>query len=40
MVIAVDENETEKALKAIHLSGERACVIGKVISGAGGIELC
>ena len=40
MVIAVNEAEGERAVKAVNSAGERAYVIGRVIPGTSGIELC
>lgn len=40
MVIAVNEAEGERTVKAVNSAGERAYVIGRVIPGTSGIELC
>lgn len=40
MVIAVNEAEGERVVKAVNSAGERAYVIGRVIPGTSGIELC
>lgn len=40
MVIAVNEAEGERAVKAVNSAGEWAYVIGRVIPGTSGIELC
>ncbi|MBR1736038.1 MAG: phosphoribosylformylglycinamidine cyclo-ligase, partial [Firmicutes bacterium] len=39
MVIAVDKNDADKAVKSLEESGEKAYVIGNVTEGEG-IEIC
>jgi phosphoribosylformylglycinamidine cyclo-ligase len=40
MVLALDAADAEKAVAALEAAGEKAYVIGKVISGEKGVELC
>jgi len=40
MIIAVDSQDTDKALKQIAEAGEKAYVIGEIISGTKGVSLC
>ena len=40
MVLALDPADAEKAVAALEAAGEKAYVIGKVISGEKGVELC
>ena len=40
MVLALDASDAEKAVAALEAAGEKAYVIGKVISGEKGVELC
>jgi len=40
MVLALDATDAEKAVAALEAAGEKAYVIGKVISGEKGVELC
>ena len=39
MVLAVEPKDAEKAVAAIGAAGERACRIGRVVSGEKGVEL-
>lgn len=39
LVIAVDKNDADKALKALRDAGETACILGETISGEKGIQL-
>ena len=40
MVIAVDRDEADKAIKAINNTGEKSYIIGEVINGEKGVSLC
>jgi len=40
MVLALDAADAKKAVAALEAAGEKAYVIGKVISGEKGVELC
>ncbi|MBQ9840594.1 MAG: phosphoribosylformylglycinamidine cyclo-ligase, partial [Erysipelotrichaceae bacterium] len=40
MVIAVDAKDVETAMKAIQAAGETCYVVGKVIAGEKGVDLC
>ena len=40
MVLALESGDAEKAVAALEAAGEKAYVIGKVISGEKGVELC
>ena len=40
MVIAVDPKDAEKAMKAIEEAGDTAYIVGKIVSGEKGVELC
>jgi phosphoribosylformylglycinamidine cyclo-ligase len=40
MVLALDPADAEKAVAALEAAGEKAYVIGKVISGEKGVDLC
>ncbi len=40
MVLALDAADAEKAVAALEAAGEKAYVIGKVIAGEKGVELC
>ena len=40
MVIAVDKNDVDKAVKAFESAGDKAYVIGEIVSGEKGVDLC
>ncbi len=40
LVLAVDKNDADKAMTILRDCGEQVCVLGEVISGEKGIELC
>jgi len=40
LVIAVDRNDVDAAVSILRDNGEKVCVLGEVIEGNGGIELC
>jgi phosphoribosylformylglycinamidine cyclo-ligase len=40
MVIAIDRNEADKAIKAINNAGEKSYIIGEIINGEKGVSLC
>lgn len=40
MVLALDSSDAEKAVAALEAAGEKAYVIGRVIAGEKGVELC
>lgn len=40
MVIAVDRDEAEKAIKVISNAGEKSYIIGEIIGGEKGVSLC
>lgn len=40
MVIAVDKDDVETTMKAIEVSGDKAYVVGKIITGDKGVDLC
>lgn len=40
MVVVVDKNDADKAIKAIESAGEEAYIIGELISGDDGIIIC
>ena len=40
MVIAVDKNDVDKTIAALSSAGDKAYVVGEVISGDKGVELC
>ncbi len=40
LVIAVDKNDADSAMNILKECGEQVCVLGEVIKGDGGIELC
>lgn len=40
MVLAVDEQDAETTLAAIHDAGEKAFVVGRIEKGAAGVTLC
>ena len=40
MVLAVDPNEAERALQVIRESGEQGALVGEIIKGEKGIDLC
>lgn len=40
MVVAVDAADADKAVSAFERAGERACVIGNIVSGEKGVSLC
>ena len=39
MVLAVDASDTDKVIEALKTTGDKAYVIGEVISGNGNVEL-
>ena len=40
LVLAVDKNDADRAMSILRECGEKVCVLGEVISGEKGIELC
>lgn len=40
MVLAVDKNDVDATVKAIEAAGEKAYVVGNVVSGEKGVTLC
>ena len=40
MVIALDKNDVDTALKAIEAAGDQCYVVGSIVSGDKGVELC
>ena len=40
MVLAVDPKEAERALQVIRESGEQGALVGEIIKGEKGIDLC
>jgi len=40
MLIAVDSADADKAVRLINLTGEKAFIVGEVISGTKGVTLC
>ncbi|MGB4661649.1 MAG: phosphoribosylformylglycinamidine cyclo-ligase [Mobilitalea sp.] len=40
MLIAVDSADADKAVRLINLAGEKAFIVGEVISGTKGVTLC
>ncbi len=40
MVIAVDQKDAEKAVEAINAAGEKAFIVGSVVSGKKGCDIC
>lgn len=40
MLVAIKESEADKAIKALEEIGEKSYVIGKVLKGKTGVELC
>jgi len=40
LVLAVDKNDADKAIGILRECGEKVCVLGEVISGERGIEIC
>lgn len=40
MVIAVDRNDADNAIKAINNAGEKSYIIGEIIKGEKGVSLC
>jgi phosphoribosylformylglycinamidine cyclo-ligase len=40
MIVALKESEAEKAIKALEEIGEKSYIIGKVLKGKTGVELC
>ncbi len=40
MMVAVDKNDVDQALKTLEAAGEKAYVVGEIISGEKGITLC
>ncbi|MCR5294834.1 MAG: phosphoribosylformylglycinamidine cyclo-ligase [Lachnospiraceae bacterium] len=39
MVLAVRKEDADKTLKAIEASGERGCLVGRIVSGEKGVDL-
>ena len=39
MVLAVDKEDTDKAISQIRMAGEEAYVIGEIIEGEKGIDI-
>ena len=40
MVIALDPSDVKTAMKAIEAAGDACYVVGKIVSGEKGVELC
>ncbi len=40
MVIGVDSQDADKAVKLIEEAGEKACIIGEAVTGTKGVSLC
>ena len=40
MVVAVDQNDADKAMEAIRQAGESPYVIGRIEEGEKGVDLC
>lgn len=40
LVMAVDRNDVDSAVSILKECGEKVCVLGEVVKGDGGIELC
>lgn len=40
MCVAVDKNDVHKAVAAIEAAGEKAVVLGEIVSGDEGVILC
>lgn len=40
MMLALDPKDVEKALKAVEAAGEKAYVVGEIVSGEKGVKLC
>ena len=40
MVLAVDASDAERAVSILNEAGEKAYIVGSVISGEKGVDLC
>lgn len=40
MIVAVDAADVEKAMKAMREAGETPYVVGKIVDGEKGVDIC
>jgi phosphoribosylformylglycinamidine cyclo-ligase len=40
MVLAVDKKDVDTVLAAVEKAGEKAYVVGEIVKGEKGVELC